>query len=105
MMDGDIILRRSMVAYKLLNYFMNYLNSVFGHESIALMAADRGCPYPMAIECGLVYYTSESIHHGAGKWQYITWDKTWNPAVDPEAIATLQRQGILPADYVIQESD
>jgi len=59
----------------------------------------------MAIEFGLVYYTSESIHHGASKWQYVTWDKMWNPSVDPEAIATLQRQGILPADYVIQISD
>jgi len=81
---------------------MYYLNSVFGHKSIASMAAERGCPYPMVIEGGLVYYTSESIHHGTGKWQYTTWDKMWNPAVDQEAISVLQQQGILPVDYVIQ---
>lgn len=81
------------------------VNSVFGHKLISSMAVEKGCPHPLVLEDGLVYYHSESILHGKGKWQYTTWDKLWDPSVDPEAIAALQERDILPMDYVIRDRD
>lgn len=84
---------------------MVFEHSIFGHPLIVKMAEDRCCPNAISLEDGRVIYTSDLVTHGKGRWQYQTWDKSWDPSCDPEAIRVLQGIGFMPEGLIRRTLD
>mgnify|MGYP006273844175 CR=1 FL=1 len=82
---------------------MEKLYSIFTHHLIEEMAREKGCYNAFFLEDGRVYYASALVDHGEGKSSYQTWEKSWDPSKDPEAIKVLKDHGILPSNFLMKD--